>query len=448
MNLSEQTPQPSIPRIEQEILQPAKPEDHLHLARKTSAALTALATGAVAFGLHAGPVSETLNPRQDTTTQEHPGEETSKESGGLQTAESQTVIEMQTAFKLALEQYARGFADDPEAGKLTTPQESLAEIRDDIRAHRADGWKVAELVAQTVTSDDDDTRNDAGMRTGGLGVKSDDNKALGNKRTADGIALIQDDLAAHSEEVPPITTLEPIEQLFTQEEIAEAERLARDYGYTDAKPGDPVNINLAVTAMLQHYNLNGQTPEEINGFLHKMLVQNRRMDVTIKYQRTAIGDAQGNLHTGLPVEQNPPAEHTESRQSKRTTDTSLLALVGISVFRRRKPGEQTSLAVGKPSEQQSYRDSFESAVQQKSRTNGNGRRTDAATTLYPTRRAIQLQEVGFRPNHQAPHNNEQGAWSHKQPTRRNFDYNSRPGRTNGHGSRSPVHSNRRGSGKS
>ena len=184
------------------------------------------------------------------------------------------------------EQYARDFAQDPEAGVLTNP--SSPEVDAAAVAAQLKGEHIESVTVQgEASAEDKPALPDAGVTT-----PSVDNQALAAKRAEVFTPQLQAALAEAGVSAPEIQQATAVEDTWTPVEVEQATVLAQEFGYQN------------FSEMIQFYNTApNDVPPDVKSFLDQTLQAHRDVKVIV------VADQQQALHAiGVPK----PAEHPQA----------------------------------------------------------------------------------------------------------------------------------------
>jgi hypothetical protein len=183
----------------------------------------------------------------------------------------------------ASERYARRFANDPEAGVTVDPgaPTQLIDINNRLRAEGFTGISVTERGR---SSDDDDTTNAQGVRTGGFDVYSPKNVALADKREID----YKKRLREYGFNVP-ITSEPPEEDHLSPEAIQRMDEQSRKDGYASTAYWEDVYDGL---------NTGTLSPESV-ALLDEVIGSQREVTGTISGYKDTITHEQTEIPVGL-----------------------------------------------------------------------------------------------------------------------------------------------------
>lgn len=198
--------------------------------------------------------------------------------------------------KQAAEKYAINFSESSEAGELIRPN-MYANVSDTIARLQEDGYTITKISVEGHASDEDDTVNQQGERTAGLGHHSVKNEELAEKRANDfkdmvvgdmeyaerlavqgitdgqvppeGLQPMTKDEEAEAQkrlgELPEVEISKPVEDLLSKTEIHQIDKLAEQLGYQDR------------TAMIEDYNHGDGVSSEVKSTLDKLLAKDRKV---------------------------------------------------------------------------------------------------------------------------------------------------------------------------
>ena len=289
-----------------------------------TATFLATATLAVLTGTPAVKRMEVSNPfGEDPVTETQPG---AQQPGAA--AEEAIVAAMRTLDErpgrpAADEVWARQFAGDPEAGKLTGP-EQLERVGQRIKDLQGEGYQITAIRLEGHASDEDDTVDANGQRTGGLRKPSAKNRQLAAKRAHE----FKPQLEAYLEEqqikgVPEASFVTPVEDMLSRQEKRQVGEMAAKLGYDR-----PVNL-------IEDYNRGQDLPAEVSEALDGILAKERKVEViieSVKPGEAVAADEDKHLDPGDEVpgaEQNQPG-----REDKIPLYIPLL--FPVPIFSRRK----------------------------------------------------------------------------------------------------------------
>ncbi|MCC7288912.1 hypothetical protein IT414_00745 [bacterium] len=245
--------------------QDKKAEAKRHISPGRSALASAMATLAL-WGVAGGPKAEFKIELPEVSWQydEH-GQRTVTE-------EHQRAVEGAHSM-VAREVWAREFAQDPAAGELIDPSD-VARITNEITMLRKSGFTVRSMDIRGYASDEDDTVDADGVRTAGLQVENPKNPELGDKRATVLEVLLAEKLGQRGETLPPITELPSVEDLLTDDEVAQIDTYTERFGYESP------------TTMIEQFNRDpASTPPEVVDYLNQVLRSERKVEITIYYDK-------------------------------------------------------------------------------------------------------------------------------------------------------------------
>lgn len=211
-----------------------------------------------------------------------------------QAASTQEVEMPFTTIDKLSERWARQFANDPHAGELLDESETtrvatgikeLLDTNDDCRID------AIELTGQA--SDDDDSTNENGVRTAGLGELDADgeNVELAEERSTVFEEKLRAELAALGVDTSqlPIVQMPGVEDLMSTDEISQVDAFVQQFGYSSR------------AKLIEQYN---RTPDRVPPaaaeFLDQALKSERTVTVAIK--GTCIDQVQTTVKTTEFVE--------------------------------------------------------------------------------------------------------------------------------------------------
>jgi hypothetical protein len=213
-----------------------------------------------------------------------------------------------TEIDLPAEVWARLFSADEHAGQLTG-YDQLSKVRDTIVERQQEGYRITSITLEGHASDEDNSVDAQGRRTGGLRTPSAENRQLAETRARDFRPLLDEDLAKHNVNgVPPAVIVPPVEDMVTPGEKDHITQLADKFGYR--KP----------VRMIEAYNRQQGVPPEVEEYLNKVLASERKVVVRIESEKTAQAAS-------------PATEGTPGSGEGKTTSTDAIEIgVPLALF--------------------------------------------------------------------------------------------------------------------
>lgn len=192
------------------------------------------------------------------------------------------------------EQWARRFAEDPQAGELLEESETTrvaAGIKELITDNNDCKIETIELTGRA--SDDDDSVNEQGARTGGLGHPDAEGKnvELAEERSSVFEEKLRTELESQgvATDQLPFVQMPGAEDILTADEMSQVDALVEQFGY-DSR-----------VAMIERYNRNpDDAPPAVAAFLDGALKAERT--VTVVVRGTCIDEMASTAETTELVE--------------------------------------------------------------------------------------------------------------------------------------------------
>lgn len=219
------------------------------------------------------------------------------------------------------EMWARLFSTDEHAGELTG-YDQLSKVRQLIEQRQAAGYRITGITIEGYASDEDNSVDAEGHRTGGLREPSAENRELAATRADDFRPMLRDDLAEHNVDgVPPIVTLPPVEDMVSPGEKQHIDHLAQKFGYRE-----PVRL-------IEAYNRQQNVPPEVNEYLDEVLARQRQVIVRVNSEKIDQG--------GTPPQATLTGNEGDTGTSTDVIDLNapLLLFMIVPWYRRRREEE-------------------------------------------------------------------------------------------------------------
>jgi hypothetical protein len=268
-----------------------------------------------------------------TNRTEHVQEVVVDEVTGEVTSTEILTMPFQSAEKVG-EQWARRFADDPKAGELLQESET-ARIATGIKEllDTNDDCKIDSIELTGQSSDDDDSTNEQGVRTAGLGELDTDgeNIELAEKRSSVFEEKLRSELAAQGVDVDqlPFVQMPGVEDLMTEAELGQVDELVEQFGYSSR------------TKLIEQYNRDPDSvPPSAVEFLDQTLKSERTVTITVK------GTCAEQIQ--LTTETTEYVERVERKEVQKETEITIpwFMIIPVPVPRRRK--EEADNTVTRP----------------------------------------------------------------------------------------------------
>lgn len=258
-----------------------------------------------------------------TTRTEHTQEVVVDEVTGEVTSTQDVAMPFQLAEKVG-EQWARRFADDPQAGELLQESETTrvaTGIRELLTTNDDCRIDAIELTGQA--SDDDDNTNEQGVRTAGLGELDADgeNIELAEKRSSVFEEKLRAELTAQGVDAGqlPFVQMPGVEDLMTEAEIGQVDAFVEQFGYSSR------------ATLIEQYNRNPDSmPPATVAFFDQALKAERIVTVAIK------GTCMDQVQTTTEVTEY--VERVERKEVQKEIEITIpwFMIVPVPVPRRNK----------------------------------------------------------------------------------------------------------------
>lgn len=304
------------------------------------------------------------------------------------------------------EKWAKDFAKDAEAGKVTG-QKELNKVIDAVEDLKTDGYKIKKIIFTGHASAEDDSTNENGVRTAGLQKKSEKNTELAEKRATELEKQVGPELD-EIEGLPDVSFGVPFEDILTNKEVARIEGLAGRFGYD------------SITTMIEQYNRDESVPSTVKRYLDRVLARERKVEVRIvaeKEDSQINSESDGIFVPGVEIDGDSATDVEEKIPIK----VPLFVIVPVPLFRRRKQERNDSvMRYGRKVPRIGSGGKVEFSVVERP---GLGYQSKAETNGHGAERVSQISGSVIRPR------------SQKQPREHNFSKNNqkvngRQGRTN------------------
>jgi hypothetical protein len=221
--------------------------------------------------------------------------------------------------EVMLERWARQFSADRQAGELVDPTE-LEKVPAAIKHLLQSGFSVDRLTIQGFASDEDDSVDQFGQRTGGLQLPNPKNVELAEKRADLYTFLLADRLQEEGMKLPQTEVLGGVEDYLSDQETSQIEALAGQFGY-----GTSLN-------MIETFNRQPDSvPPEVEQYLNSVLYNRRKVEVKIYFSRA--------LGTGEASEQTDALLDTSEQSQQHDVELPLFLVIPIPLRKRRREAE-------------------------------------------------------------------------------------------------------------